>query len=149
MNLSAMMQNLPPFRNNTEPQKCFILKAGRNPIDFEQKAPDFKTGFFFFLQNGVPATFCKISWAYMKRIDLTKARLALPRLLNDVELVPENDPVNFDIGSVVIKKNDRTDEGLMIAVGLSVAGKTGTFACLFLTAEAAKELGQELLKVSD
>lgn len=82
----------------------------------------------------------------MKRIEIPGTRIALPRLLNDVELAPESGApaVNFDLGSALLQKND----GTTIALGFSLAGKNETFACLFLNPQSAKALADKLLELS-
>jgi hypothetical protein len=83
----------------------------------------------------------------MNRINITGA-LGLPRVINDVELVPEAEfplPVRFDLGAAGVQRNDSTT----IAVALSLAGKSETtFACLFLDVPSAKALAAQLLEVT-
>jgi len=86
----------------------------------------------------------------MKRIEITGARLALPRLLNDVELAPESaaPEVNFDLGSAILQKNDGATGGATIALSLSLAGKNETFARLVLSLRSTKALAEKLLELS-
>ena len=89
----------------------------------------------------------------MTRIEIAKSRLALPRLLNGVELAPETAPsvnlaaVNFDLGAAVVKRNQfkNTTE---IAVGMILAGRDDTFACLFLDVPSAKALAERILEAT-
>jgi hypothetical protein len=85
---------------------------------------------------------------------ITGARLALPRVFDGgVEIAPETAPnvhlaaVNFDLGSAVVKRN-QFEASTEIAVGLMLAGKENTFACLFLDVPSAKALAQKLLEVT-
>jgi len=89
----------------------------------------------------------------MIRIEITASRLALPRLLNGVELTPENAPsanlasVNFDLGAAVVKRNECRN-ATEIAVGLMLTGRDETFACLFLDLSSAKALAEKILEVT-
>jgi len=74
---------------------------------------------------------------------ITGARLALPRVFNGVEIAPENAPsvrqaaVNFEPGSVVIKRN-QSETSTEIAVAVKLVGEENiTFACLFLDVPAS------------
>lgn len=89
----------------------------------------------------------------MKPIKITGARLALPRLINDVELAPENAPsahlaaVYFDLGAAVIKRNE-SDTTTEIAIGVMLTGKDSTFACLHLDVASARALAEKILEVT-
>jgi hypothetical protein len=89
----------------------------------------------------------------MTRNEITQARLALPRLLNGVELAPENAPsmplasVNFDLGAAVVKRNEFKNM-TEIAVGLMLTGRDDTFACLFLDVPSARSLAKRILEVT-
>jgi hypothetical protein len=86
----------------------------------------------------------------MRRFEITRSRLELPRLLNGVELAPEPGNARFDVSTVEIKRITQEIDGENVAeisLGLKSSKTSVPFeCCVFLDFPSAKTIAHELLQ---